>query len=326
MNNRYNAIDLAKFIFAIFIIAFHCEVFKDINDDLYRLFLAVTDIAVPMFFSFSGFLFAEKISHSKTLDAAKHMIKRIFVLWLIWEILYTPFVLWSADNKSVFEILWTNYIWGSYAHLWYLKAKVIAVILVCLMLKSSISDLGKIILICVIYMIGAYLNSYNPFLLEKVFRGFDSTLVTVRNGFFFGMPCFYIGMIAHDKLHYIKEKKHSLIYIIFILMTVGYVLEITMLERPDQMTFFMLPLTFVLTLFIGGMNTKSTYKIFRLLSTYIYVIHFGIMCIVRHFSRAGLDLDTLQTFGIVSLMTIVIAFVLVKLQSHKRFSFIRYLG
>jgi len=56
MNRKnYYAIDIMKFIAAIFVIYLHTQPFQNINDNLDFTFLSVSKIAVPFFFVTSGY-------------------------------------------------------------------------------------------------------------------------------------------------------------------------------------------------------------------------------------------------------------------------------
>lgn len=92
---NYNGLDLLKFTLANFIIMLHCSPLRDLSlVGHFYLRDGLTRMAVPMFFCISGYLVFRKmdIEHLNMKHLWK-MIKRPFTLYVIWTIVYMPFII-----------------------------------------------------------------------------------------------------------------------------------------------------------------------------------------------------------------------------------------
>lgn len=139
---NYNAIDLAKFICSILVIAIHVSVFgasKEADTVFYINFVIknwLARIAVPFFFVTSGYLLYLKMSaECISITRIKQYCIRILRLYIVWSIIYLPIVIkeFIGNGVNLFKDL-LNYIqnflfMGSCLHLWYLNAILIAVIM-----------------------------------------------------------------------------------------------------------------------------------------------------------------------------------------------------
>lgn len=124
--------DVIKIVFSFLIVAYHCELFLDVNSTLYIIIYDISIIGVPFFFCISGWLLQKQIIEQKMhyTTIINKQVVRLAKLWIVWEIVYTPFVLYSSKDKNIINALKQYYLVGSYAHLWYLKASVVALLII----------------------------------------------------------------------------------------------------------------------------------------------------------------------------------------------------
>lgn len=95
------ALDFAKFVAAIMVVAIHTNTFKDINIGLYNFCTyCIFTFAVPFFFICGGYLLGEKIRCSTSVTEYKCFIKhyalRLLYPYLIWGVWY--FIITCALN------------------------------------------------------------------------------------------------------------------------------------------------------------------------------------------------------------------------------------
>lgn len=95
MNKRKTnvALDSAKFVAAIMVVAIHTNAFKDINIKFYNFCsYCIFTFAVPFFFICSGYFLGKKIGRSKNTTEYKNLITqyalRLLYPYLIWGIWY----------------------------------------------------------------------------------------------------------------------------------------------------------------------------------------------------------------------------------------------
>lgn len=107
---NYYGIDLLKFIMAVCVVAIHTQPLYSIQSIVVqRLFDTITSLAVPYFFSVSGFLLFSKIDENiscrKNMEVCKRYLSRVLSLYVICKIctrlykrisLYRPTILLMA--------------------------------------------------------------------------------------------------------------------------------------------------------------------------------------------------------------------------------------
>lgn len=205
----YNALDAFKFIAAILIIILHVNPFRGISEPLAIVLRnIVTIIAVPFFFTASGFLFFNKLNASTNqTTAVKNYILRLFKMYLIWSVVYFPFVVLEWVNEGVNILVYVRdfFFEGSYSTIWFLNAAIWACLFVCFLYKKL--KLRYVFLIAfVFYLIGCGLSYYYYLIVEiPLFEKFGelyySFFKTTKNGLLFGAVFFVLGAIlAKDKL------------------------------------------------------------------------------------------------------------------------------
>lgn len=91
---NYYGIDLLKFIMAVCVVAIHTQPLYSIQSIVVqRLFDTITSLAVPYFFSVSGFLLFSKIDANilsrKSMEVCKKYLSRVLSLYVIWNIIYS---------------------------------------------------------------------------------------------------------------------------------------------------------------------------------------------------------------------------------------------
>ena len=136
---RYSSIDISKLFFAYLIFIAHIFVINSIENDIVEALKCLIDIVVPIFFLISGFFLYDNISSNldKKNIIIKRYLKRIVVMYLIWEtIMFTfriPEIIKIGFNLKQQVIYWIKFfrvlvIIGDY-QLWYLIGLVWAVLL-----------------------------------------------------------------------------------------------------------------------------------------------------------------------------------------------------
>lgn len=111
---NYYGIDLLKFIMAVCVVAIHTQPLYSIQSIVVqRLFDTITSLAVPYFFSVSGFLLFSKIDANilcrKSMEVCKKYLSRVLSLYVIWNIIYLPITIFGfKENNMSFERLRTR--------------------------------------------------------------------------------------------------------------------------------------------------------------------------------------------------------------------------
>lgn len=131
-------VDLLRLVFAIAVVSIHTMAFKSINDDLWiATSMGIARLAVPFFFMVSGYFLYNRIgSEKEPKSTIKHLL-RIYVLWVLIEIIALfPLVLssLSAPPILIIERLLFAGVTGS---LWYISSLIITIFIISPLLKRD---------------------------------------------------------------------------------------------------------------------------------------------------------------------------------------------
>ena len=289
---EYPAIDIAKYIGALLVVAIHTFPFADISESFNLFFIAtICRLAVPMFFVCSSFFLFQKIDRTpghegQNRQALMHTLKRLGILYLIWTVIYLPYTIWNyASVGFSFSALlgWIRdfFLNGSYYHLWFLPALMLGLAIVYwLYTRKGMRDT---LMICLaLYLFGWLVNCFGPMWeglpVVSVIYGFILKLLgTVRDGIFFA-PIFVLIGLGASKLRRMRLQASATS---FAISFVCLILEVTLyawmgvLTDKSCMYLTLVPaMYFLMQMLIGyRLPSKPVYKTMRKEATGIYVSH-----------------------------------------------------
>lgn len=289
VKKKYAAIDIAKYVSALLVVCIHTYPFYEINETFNTFWIqTVCRIAVPFFFTTSGFFFFRKWTDSKedNFEYLKKYILRLLKIYLIWTVLYLPYTIMNYASAgfsivSVVAYLRDFLLNGSYYHLWFLPALMTGTAIVFWLYDHK--GMTFTLKTCLIlYGIGYLINVYTPVwesipVINFLFAFFTKTMVTARNGFFFGPIFIAMGLLLSRTAR--LQKKVSLIG--FVISFAGMFLEVVIynacgiLRDLTSMYLFLIPATYFLVnwLLTVKMPYKESYKTLRGDSLLIYTSH-----------------------------------------------------
>ncbi len=281
---NYQSIDLMKYIAALMVIGVHTKLFMPFSQLLNFAFANVlARIAVPFFFITSAYFLKRGIEH-KT-NYLQHYLLSLLKGYLIWSVLYLPVgINWIADNYDlpfylypVALIVGLFYV-GTYYHLWYIPALIIAILLVhWLLKKTNYPTLFAAAIL--LYGFGSLETYYglitNPTLLAIVNR-YMALFITTRNGLFYGSIFVAIGFFLwdyQDKLHKIPYTKGLVVSIGLLMIEAYFIFDKTRLDMNFLLS--LVPLSFFLFIFLKETLIGFTFNSNRLreYAKYYYFTH-----------------------------------------------------
>ena len=278
--NKYDCIDYAKIVLAIFVIAAHSCLEQAVELDFIRncLYQLWRD-AVPLFFVLSGFLLWRKTKtslKSEKLSRIKKFINHSLKLYIIWTCIYLPYTIYGfyTDDISItksiaiflrnFFLIGENYFsW----HLWYMHGMVVAGMILFTLVKCNC----KLHIMCVIAItlaiIGQLIDWMNCHDINaKVLDYYYLAFSTIRNGIFVGFPFIMIGVFIAEKG---IIRSHIVNMILLLLGICTYVM--------GQTFFANMIIIFTVVQFLFKIPTSKLEKTLpekcRLASTVIYFVH-----------------------------------------------------
>lgn len=333
---NYAGFDIAKLLCALLIIIIHTQplaLYSNIAD--FYLTDVLAGIAVPLFFAMSGFLLFGKLEFEdgkikrcpENRARLLRYIKHIGTLYLVWSAVYLLYQIpqWHASGWWGLYVL-KDYIVsflfsGSYYHLWYLLALLYAVPMLYFVL--TFVKKNKLIWICAAgWLVECLLYSYQWIGINDI----DTlTWLTSRFGIFFcaafrAVPLLGIGLLCTD-----GGKANTSKWLAWTIASfAACAIEASMLYffSPNDGHYSYLICTPIFT--YCGMNwllhintgTIDQTKLFlcREMSLVIYCVH---PLVIGVYDQLALP-EGLLRWGIVTVVSIVVAFVWVHIKNAKR--------
>lgn len=286
---EYAAIDIARYVSALLVVAIHVFPFVDISETFNTYFMAdVCRLAVPFFFVVSAFFFFRKWGEDES-DNEAHLKKylwRLGKIYLIWTVIYLPYTIWNYASVgfSFFGLLgWIRdfFLNGSYYHLWFLPAMMLGMVIVTTLfskkgLAFTLKTAG------ILYLIGYVINVFGPIwaslpFISVVYGFFTKTLVTARDGIFFAPMYLALGLLL-AKTRRVNIKGCAVAFAVSeILLCVETAIygHFGLLKDLTSMFLMLVPATFFLVdmLLVVKMPYKPVYKQLRQDSLLIYTSH-----------------------------------------------------
>lgn len=323
---NYYALDVAKFISAFLVVCIHTGPLLDVNaTGNFVLVQILARLAVPFFFVASGFLFFRKLDFKREWNdyenkaQLQHYLWRLCKLYIIWTILYLPFtymLLKGQDGITAHSMLLyvrDFFFTGSFYHLWFLPALLIAVPLVYFALFKL--GLAKTIGIGILlYLLGMAGNVYGGYLqqlpgIQTVYHMYLQVFSTTRNGLFFGVIFVAMGALFAQRTLYLKNWTVLLGLLVSMLLLFAECFALKdngFMHDLTSMYAMLLPCMFFL--FLGllriHLEDNKVYKTLRILSLLIYVMH---IMFVNTILRIWPLMNSLAVYGLVMLLTLFVS-------------------
>lgn len=308
---QYHAIDIAKFVMAILVVAIHARPFTGQTAFVYDDIIA--RIADPLFFQITAFLFFEKIFAQISGDLRQgmswcmlgHYMKRILALYTAWFVIYAPVVLprtWQECGNirgMLLALLKKYWLSGYYGAMWFMTALLLAMPLVFILTKYLGSRLCLLLSAPWFLLTVARMEYCSITDGWQVAGYFDSAIYGIfgwyGNGLTYGFFFCALGMWIAYKRTLGEQKNDSRDFalpslISFLLLIIeSYVIRDKGLGQSFGAMFFLIPTSYFLLQWLLSvdifekMGEQSRKRLdcacahMRRLSILIFTIHYGVM-------------------------------------------------
>ncbi len=282
-------LDVFKLIAAFSVVIFHVSYILP-----YSIRFFTFQFAVPFFFAISGFFSFKKFDNGDA-EYFKRKIKQTFKLYLIccilYIILYISAHLLKKDFIEYLEkglslemiikyVVFNNPIFSG-GHLWFILALLYVYIYVFLIIRFRKNDLLlNLIFSMLLIAFAAVIDIVGDF-----------SQVITRNWLFYGLPCFFIGVFIGKKQDKIRNIK--LIYYLAILvlsLVFKFLIQYFKLYIRSDISIFIMIFSFtILCISIKYCNLIKENRInkyFGELSMYIYILHWGVMAVIKNIKKS----------------------------------------
>ena len=334
---NYNAIDLTKFIAALFIVAIHAPPFLSINSDLdFFMIEGIARMAVPFYFIAAGFFLAGKIHDY---GSVKKYVLRMLRLYVIWTVLYLPFIISKAslelDRTFAFQIVVfiRDFLFvGSYGQLWYLPSLAVAVLGLHFLMRY-LSEKKVFVLAIAAFAVGLLGESYLGLLknipaIDGLFSIYLRLFGTTRNALFFAPVFLMTGIRIKNGKMPISRKNAAIGLFVSV---VALLCEVAMLRHFElandyNLLISLLPASIFLFSFLKQTALQNTpvFHYLRQCSILIYVLHVMVICI---YSALVVSVPPLNHSFIsyVAIVSITLALSMLALYLEKKYACFRWI-
>ena len=352
---NHNGLDLGKFLLSILVVSVHTSPLKSFSLDVnFWLVQILSRIAVPVFFTISGYLFFKKAETSTAtkkiwkFEVNEHYYKymtRLLLVYTVWSLIYLfdvvqRYYVSMGLNWWQFGALYAYaaVIYGTYLHLWFFPAVVLAISLVHFLSKKY--SIKKLMLAAfVLFVIGLFGESYYGLIKDvEVVNSFYQTIfafmLTTRNGLFFGF--FFVAMGAYlakkPQLLPTMTSRRWLILSLGLLAAESLALHYLSDPIDHNLMFGLIPVAYFLFQYLATVKVpeRLDYKFLRDMSALIFFIHPLFIILFDHtfddFGVGYMAVRSIIKFSFVFTASFLSSFVLLKLKEHHFFkAFIAYL-
>lgn len=324
----YPAVDIIKFLCPLLVVTIHIAPFSSFSGAYaenwnHDIVLYLAQIAVPFYFSASGFFLFGKIDPQRVdYSVFKKFIFKNLRLWGLWSIALVV---------------------GLTGHLWFIKSLAFSAILLALLFRWKVSMKKMTILASVFYIIGLLGNTYSGLLVPlqgndwfaKFMFVYKYLFPNARNGLFMGFPFVLLG-------GWVRKNSAKMTPIPALLGFLGSMLVffqesrlLRRLEWPSAYSVYVF-LPFVVYFLLSfatsvRMNSRPIYPKLRAVGVVVYFSHhlalFGfraVFYLIRYFS--GVDYSNSLSLCLLTLAaSTAFGFALERLSRTEKFRFVRYL-
>lgn len=339
----YNNFDVVRYLFSIVIIILHL---RPVQYDVPALDIFINNIlgrvCVPFFFLTTGYFVAKKQTQDS--NYLSQYLKSVCKLYLVWCLLYLPIVLTHAleykniiisyfqnfsDNPIIIIlsiiltlplILFVGIIYtGTYYHLWYFPAVIIALWLANFVRKKL--KITTLLIVSFLFLLFGATETYYgvlPSNIQSVLSLYFYYFYTTRNFLFFGFFYVVFGFYLASKPYYNANFCSLKLLFSFVLLIIEAVLLQPTNRINSNIMMASIPVTYYLFVCCLSLPAPTFTKQIRDLSKYYYLIHpaiiFVFQLIIRTFSLA--INNVIFTF-IILLTTHLLSKILIQVKNQK---------
>ncbi|MCK0923742.1 acyltransferase family protein [Acinetobacter pittii] len=311
---RNLSIDYLKVLLAFLVVLLHLNILGEHSPELgYVLVNGLFRLAVPLFLIITGYYFLSV----NNIDKFKNWFFRVFLLYAIWMIFYSPFWFKISNLSGIF----INAFMG-YFVLWYLVGVIFAGTLLYAMRNLKTNVLLAFAL-C-LYIIGYAIQQIGNL---HLFSGFVDKILNwhpiSRNFIFDCFPFLTLGFLI-KKLNIDLIFKPSLKLVLFsiLLVIIESRLNYLFISKEESLDhiiamIFAAPMIFI---YVKNLKIMGENKNLALFSTAIFLIHPFFMLLYSFMSAHGILLIQIPKELFVIILSIVAGIVLLLI--NKRFKYI----
>lgn len=279
-NEPFSRLDICRIILSFLIVMIHTSPLINISVIAnYWIINGINRIAVPLFFSISGYLLENKLQKNDGyIFKWVFRIIKIYIIWLIIFAIVQSLVFPSVNTfrgyiKAVGLFLINNLMHG-YFTLWYLPSLIIIGIIYYFVrnIKS-----GYVIIVAVIVyslsLFGDTWSSYSNNIINHLLMALTGPFGEVRNSPGNGFVFFFIGASIYRNGKHVNIKKTQLLFYISLLLFISEIWIMSLQNSKDHnMYLSLIPLTYSGMKILTNRKNEKRIAWASNMSLYIYLV------------------------------------------------------
>lgn len=232
-------VDIMKFILSLMVVCIHTGVTSLMPAEIEKFFNAIFNLAVPIFFVYSGYLFAYKNKmdkKDKLIKYSKHIVK----LYILWSLIYLPICIqiyfengWSIQeclhnySEGFFKLGQHPYSW----QLWYLWSLIFISIVLYIFELLKLGDKVEILICFILFLLFSGKSTSSEVYVNRIMYGNCAGIgyfaagmllrkigLVTRSNKYCCCCCFFGGASTFLLTYYVFES-HSLLWNVGRIMT-----------------------------------------------------------------------------------------------------------
>lgn len=343
---EYQAVDIAKFVMAFFVIAIHTH-YNFFDNVIANTFIThfLIRLAVPFFFVASSFFFFRGIVFEKGKikkspeNRAKlfSFLKRTGVLYSIWAVIYFVWVFFKGCISGTFsfvniKVFVFNFVFNGFAtQFWYLLYLIYSVVIFYVLLRFVNYKIVAIVPL-VFLMVLVYQRIYYHILPIEPLYNICNRLIQISIGgetIVFGtslynaMAAVYGGIFA-VKLKQKLNRGQCIVWCIIstaVLLAECYFVKSQAPELIIAILIFSVPMVMFLFLLLSNIKISGNKKFFSFLrnsSSFVYCFHYLPLMVFNYFTGNSF-VKTVALLIVVSVISLAASCIVLPLSNKLRF-------
>lgn len=319
-DKQYGGLDAFKIVAALLIICIHTSPLSTFSVDAdFFLTRIAARIAVPFFLMVSGFFILPGYLFEKSGDTRPLMrfLKKAALLYAVAMAIYLPVNIYAGQFKGldVVGVLRMVMFDGTFYHLWYLPAVILGVPIVYLLGRKLPFEavFGISLLLYVIGLMGdSYLGAVSSVpVLSAIYDAMFHVFSYTRNGLFYAPVFLAMGAwFGHSaRIHTTCVNAVGFALSMVLMSAEGFTLHHLGWQRHDSMYIALLPCMYFLYQLVLSWSQKPEPS-FRVISTWIYLIHPIFIVAVRGAAKVTGLVDVLVQNSLIHYLTVSLLSVL----------------
>lgn len=313
-----HSLDILKVVMAFLVVSIHIKIFDSSIGECINL---VNDIAVPVFFIVSSYLFF------KSDKPILSYIKRISILYSIWFIILFPITFhnklsYYLSDKGLCNFIEDLFFHSTFPNSWYLSASILGTIIVYFLKKYKMGRGSFIIGIYFLYIIYDKKNFINLW--------YENNIGYISVSFIFSTIFVSIGYILtliKTRTYFHIESLKYLFILSLILVLYGFIQNYYSLHIIFRVLFSTIIVVFTLCVDIKSSTNSNKFSVMRAYSTVLYLGHspIGIYIIPFCCKYLNITISNNMIFIITCLLILLSTISLKYLEKKYQLKYIRFI-